>query len=88
LPPDAGADSSVPDDGSASLPDAGVTDGESEGSPFGTDGPETEGETVPTDSYCDPTTTSCLPTDILIDANNNIICNPHEEDCSQYLEGG
>ena len=37
------------------------------------------------DSYCDPSNTSCLPTDILVDADGNVICDPHVEDCSQYL---
>jgi hypothetical protein len=68
--------------------DAGVADGVSEDSPPATDNIETGEATPPPDTYCDPTITSCLPTDILIDANGNIICNPHEEDCSQYLTGG
>ena len=37
------------------------------------------------DSYCDPSITSCSPTDILVDADGNVICDPHLEDCSQYL---
>jgi hypothetical protein len=37
------------------------------------------------DSYCDPSNTSCSPTDILVDADGNVICDPHTEDCSQYL---
>src|SRR6187402_2554619 len=37
------------------------------------------------DTYCDPSITSCTPTDVLVDADGNVICNPHEEDCSSYL---
>ena len=36
------------------------------------------------ENKCDPSITTCLPTAILVDSDGNVICDPHNQDCSQY----